>query len=251
VVTNNRSYPGILALLECPDPCVSHANTVAVTEQKQTLLKTLSLYRVSPYIVQSNENRGSLENLVQTALLIHICHLYGAGDLMDWLPALIRTSGSNKAARKRMIDWGQEDPVRLRWVTYHSAQIVALCRDFPFNSPYEGFFLFYAAAALWCGAKILSTVMAPPTSGTVLFIDKHLGESDFQASPIFRWINGEEDYQVGVYGVPLLRSTASSEQVLTECIRVLRNIRIWDVVRGFEKALMRLTQAEEASGRGA
>ncbi|KAF9769931.1 hypothetical protein IL306_012570, partial [Fusarium sp. DS 682] len=124
-------------------------------EHKRTLLTKLDQFLTCPDAAKANKDDGNLRRIIQRLLMIHLCHLYGAGDLMDWLPALLRAGGLHKEIRARMSRWGLEDGARLREVAYHSAQILALSRSFPFNSPSESFYVFYAGAALWCAAVLL------------------------------------------------------------------------------------------------
>lgn len=233
-----------------------------------------------------------LRRAVERALVVHLSHLYGASDLMDWMPALLRSAGLNKVARERMQVWAREDPVRLRRVVYHSAQILGVSRDFPFNNPFEPFYAFYAGAALWCAATVMATETGPeadmdtdtdmdttaiPQRNThhhrttaldprmdrmndvneeeeyPLFLDRHTTDGDADYFRILQWIRDggqggihNDKLVVGVYGVPVLGSKESPAQVLEETVRVLQNMRIWDLSVAFVNVLRQLIRAESA-----
>ncbi|EXJ53467.1 uncharacterized protein A1O5_13243 [Cladophialophora psammophila CBS 110553] len=217
---------------------------------KINLLHALDHYSVPLSTLRGMSDDKELARQVERTSIIHICHLYGANDLMDWLPALLRTSGLNKAAKERMKVWGEEDPVRLRKVAYHSAQVMTISRDFPFNGPYEPFHVFYAGAALWCVASLL----AEPQEDEVLhdsqrpiFLDRHATAGDVDHLRILKWIQeGGNNAVVGIYGVPVLGSRSSRIQALAETIRILQNMRSWDLSTAFVNVLRQLLNAESA-----
>ncbi|RVX69951.1 hypothetical protein B0A52_05786 [Exophiala mesophila] len=220
---------------------------------KNNLLETMDNYSTSLSNLRATVDETELARKVERTSIIHICHLYGASDLMDWLPALLRTSGMNMAAKERMKIWGQEDPIRLRKVAYHSAQIMAISRDFPFNAPYEPFHVFYAGVALWCVASLL----AEPKSDHVdhdnhdnqrpIFLDRPVTTGDVEHLRISKWIQEGGDHAiVGVYGVPVLGNQHSPVQALNETIRILQDMRSWDLSLAFVNVLRQLLNRESA-----
>lgn len=225
-------------------------------EHKVALLDKLDSYVTSPHGNRATANDSSFRQSVQSALVVHLSHLYGSSDLMDWLPALLRSSGVNKVARERMKSWGEEDSVRVRQVIYHSAEIMRISRDFPFNGPYEAFYVFYAGAALWCAATVLreengdtnshNDISAEPP----LFLDKHIDERDHAAnSKVLQWVRDGGTVKVGLYGVPVLGSESSPMQVLEETIRILDKMRVWAISKAFAEVLRQLSRAESAQTR--
>lgn len=220
-------------------PLVSH---------KVALLEQLDKFSASLSTLRATNDDKELSRQVERTSIIHLCHLYGANDLMDWLPALLRSSGMNKVAKERMKNWALEDPVRLRKVAYHSAQIMAISRDFPFNGPYEPFHVFYAGSALWC---IASQLPEPDEDGAShnseapILLDRHFMDGDVDHLKVLQWIQeGGMDTLVGLYGVPVLGGQSSCVQALEETIRILHNMRRWDLSTAFVNVLRQLLRAE-------
>ncbi|KAL2678328.1 hypothetical protein Neosp_009073 [[Neocosmospora] mangrovei] len=228
---------------------------------KRTLLEKLDQFRACPDVGKAVKNDGNLRRIVQRSLTIHLCHLYGAGDLMDWLPALLRTVGQHKEAKARMSRWGSEDDARLRDVAYHSAQILALSRSFPFNTPSESFYVFYAGAALWCTAVLLesSDISRTETLNNddngddedddyedlpTLCLDETKPENKDMDEKIQRWICQGGTLRLRVYGVPNLGSKESRIQVLQETLDILHKMRTWELSKAFSGVMQQLLLAE-------
>lgn len=218
-------------------------------EHKRTLLAKLDQLLACPYGAKATKGDGNLQRIVNRASMVHLCHLDGAGDLMDWLPALLRTAGRHNAARARMSRWGQEDPARLRQVTYHSAQILSISRSFPFNTPSESFYVFYAGAALWCAAILLEKpddagVEMRDDESPALFLNvpKMAKETDIQR--IQQWLCEGVSVRLGVYGVPDLGSQESRVQVLQETLSILQNMRTWGLSKAFSEVIRQLILVE-------
>ncbi|KAH8129488.1 fungal-specific transcription factor domain-containing protein [Trichoderma asperelloides] len=234
-----------------------------IPDHKATLTKRMADFLVSPHILRRSMtvDDRTFRHVTQRALIIHMSYLYGASDLMDWLPALLRSAGFNKPARERMVRWGEEDPARVRKVIYHSSQIMGICRDFPFNTPYESFYAFYAGAVLWCSATLLASPIGDSicddkkentdsvleSDRVILVLDKPpMNDVANWTANILKWVHGGGGYiQLGLFGVPMLGTPASRVQVLQETVRVLQNMRVWDISRAFASTLRRLMRAEE------
>ncbi|KAL5083835.1 hypothetical protein Trisim1_000879 [Trichoderma cf. simile WF8] len=236
-----------------------------IAQHKMTLTDKMGDFLVSPHAVKYSTTAGdrAFVHVVQRALIIHASYLYAASDLMDWLPALLRSAGLNKPARERMAKWGEEDPARVRKVIYHSSQIIAICRDFPFNTPYESFYVFYAGSVLWCSATLLTSPLGDGIRGgssenigsetetdhTILLLDKPSPDNvAIWISEILQWVQeGGGNIQLGMYGVPNLSAAESRVQVLQETVRILQNMRFWDISRAFASTLRRLIRAVEVT----
>lgn len=232
-----------------------------IPDHKATLTDKMGDFLVSPHVLKyaMTADDRTLRHVTQRALIIHMSYLYGASDLMDWLPALLRSAGFNKPARERMAKWGEEDPARVRKVIYHSSQIMGICRDFPFNTPYESFYAFYARAVLWCSATLLASPLRGSICGdknetidseanrVILPLDKPpVDDVANWTANILKWVHeGGRHIQLGMYGVPMLGSPASRVQVVQETVRVLQNMRVWDISRAFASTLRRLIRAVE------
>lgn len=228
-----------------------------LVNHKRTLLKKLDQFLTCPEAAKANKDDAILRRIVERLLIIHLCHLYGAGDLMDWLLPLLRAGGQHKEARARMSKWGVEDRGRLRQVAYHSAQILALSRSFPFNLPCESLYAFYAGGALWCATVLLGD-LEPGTDTeacndgdeshqvTVLQLDAfHLLDGE-DYRKVHHWLCEGGRARIGLFGVPRLGSKESHVQVLKEALRILQNMRIWELSKGFSDFIRKLITAESS-----
>ncbi|KAL5590251.1 hypothetical protein FOBRF1_013808 [Fusarium oxysporum] len=222
---------------------------------KRTLLTKLDEFRTCPDAAKANKDDRNLRRIVERLLIIHLCHLYGAGDLMDWLPALLRAGGQHKELRARMSRWGLEDGARLREVAHHSARILALSRSFPFNSPNESFYVFYAGAALWCTGILLGEFGRDAHTEVrsdddecndlaVLWLDSLDVKDEDQYNQLKQWLREGRNVRVGLFGVPDLGSKKSRAQVLKETLRILQNMGIWELSKGFSEFIRQLLVAE-------
>ncbi|KAF5235272.1 hypothetical protein FAUST_7165 [Fusarium austroamericanum] len=220
-----------------------------LVQHKRTLLLKLGQFLISPETIKSNETK--LRHVVERLLIIHLCHLYGAGDLMDWLPALLRARGQHKEIRARMTKWGLEDGARLREVAYHSAQILALSRSFPFNCPNESFYVFYGGAALWCASTLLKESRRGIEAdgyavevASVLRLDTLCARDDGDKNQLEHWLGQAIDVRVCLFGIPDLGSEDSPIQVLQETSRILENMRVWELPKGFNEFIRQLIHVE-------
>ncbi|KAL9560682.1 hypothetical protein ACKAV7_015173 [Fusarium commune] len=229
-----------------------------LVNHKRTLLKKLDQFLVCPEAAKANKDDAVLRRIVERSLIIHLCHLYGAGDLMDWLLPLLRAGGQHKEARARMSKWGVEDGVRLRQVAYHSAQILALSRSFPFNLPCESLYAFYAGGALWCATVLLGELEPGIDTEacndgdeshqvTVLQLDAFHPSDGEDCRKVHHWLCEGGRARVGLFGVPRLGSKESQVQVLQEALRILQNMRIWELSKGFSEFIRKLITAESKS----
>lgn len=106
-------------------------------------------------LIKASRIKRAAEAYSRKAQIIHISHLYSAGDLMDWIRPIVRGSLEADLAKTRMAAWAIEDDVRVRSVAYHSAQTLAIVRSLPNNQPLEAFNIFHAGVALWCMSSLL------------------------------------------------------------------------------------------------
>jgi hypothetical protein len=123
----------------------------------QALLHAIGRMSVPTGSLYKWHTRTEIDRVVHQMLLAHITHVYGAGDLMNWLYPYPRRGTEAENARERMMQWARESPKRLRDVTYHCAQILGLVRNYPSNMPLEPFIIFHAGVVLSCVATIYIT----------------------------------------------------------------------------------------------
>ncbi|KAK5310122.1 hypothetical protein LTR93_012108 [Exophiala xenobiotica] len=128
-----------------------------------------------------------MERVVHRLQLAHLAHLYGAGDLMNWLYPSLHNGLEAENARQRMAQWATEEPKWVREVAYHSAQILALVRQYPSNTPLEPSIIFHA--------------------GVVLAYDA-------MSSEVRAWVHNGDANTVSLHGVQSLCPDLGRQQVL-------------------------------------
>lgn len=182
-------------------------------------------------------SQRELADAYRESQMIHMSHLYGAGDLMDWLYTLLRDP-ELESTRIRMTQWAAQDDARVREVAYHSSQVLAILRNFQANYPLEPFTAFHAGAVLWCAAQVLPRPNRP-VNGSFLRLDKiPVNEEEFFAAK--EWISSGSTLHVSVFGVPDLTSENGKEQVLEQTGALLRRMTCWSISQNFLKVIMAL-----------
>ncbi|KAH8816699.1 fungal-specific transcription factor domain-containing protein [Xylogone sp. PMI_703] len=205
-------------------------------------------------IMQVPTTKTALSNFVRKIQMIHMSHLYGAGDLMDWIRPMLRGRKEAEGARRRMIAWGAEDPVRIRSITYHSAQTLAILRRFPHNEPLEAFNVFHAGVVLWCMAGLLSENR--PSNISCAHQEKHRGvyridittrrgETCAHSQIDEDWIVNGGPQVVSLHGVPDLCCPRGQIQVLEQTAEILERMQVWGISQSFLLVTLQMIQREE------
>jgi hypothetical protein len=122
---------------------------------RRDLLRAIDRMTIPIMAASKNNTRTEMDRLVHRMQLVHISHIYGAADLMNWLYPYLRHGPEAENARIRMREWANENPPRTRDVAYHCAQILGLVRHYPSNMPLEPFLTFHAGVVLSCMATVL------------------------------------------------------------------------------------------------
>ncbi|KIW88099.1 uncharacterized protein Z519_11209 [Cladophialophora bantiana CBS 173.52] len=100
-------------------------------QKQHELLQAIDCFYESPAPRVKFYTRTQLLQAMYRTRLSHVARLYGAGDLMTFLYPYLRNGQETEKAKIRMFQWVQKDQRRVRNVTYHSAQILALLRKYP------------------------------------------------------------------------------------------------------------------------
>lgn len=185
------------------------------------------------------------------AQTIHMAHLIGAGDIMDWLYSLLRPGPEADVARARMHRWALEDPPRVRQIAYHSAQVLAINRRFPHNSPAEPFNVFHAGAVLWCVAQLLShssqvsQAVNKSNQSAICQIDSLKASCDPEMVEVKTWVKNGGIRIVSLSGVPNLCAMEGRRQVLEQTAKVFDRMRVWGISQNFLKVIISLIANEE------
>jgi hypothetical protein len=209
------------------------------------LLRVLDRFMTSPKDPSALCTSKSIIDIVHRVETIHMAHLIGAGDLMDWLYPLLRGEPDSEAARARMIRWSQ-DKVRMRETAFHSAQIISLVREYPYNICQEGVYVFHAGAVLWCLSGLLSRESTHHETNTAVcrldYIARYDNEPERLA--IRTWIRDGDIRRLSIHGVPDICSELGRQQVLQQTAEILRRMRVWGIAHNFLKVILDLMQKE-------
>lgn len=214
---------------------------------RETLLRALKEFQsTSPEKVMATTHRSISEEVVRQINLIHIGHLYGAGDLMNWLYPLLRSdrtdSGHPGDAALRMQRWSLENPQRVREVIYHCGQIMGLARRYPTNMPFQPFAIFHAGVVLFFTAGLLPT---SPQTHEGLRIDRL---TDPQvADPALDWVRSGHPALLALQGVPALCSKRGGQQVLEQTADLLGQRHVWGIAQKFARVVLQLRDNAEHS----
>ena len=206
-------------------------------ETRQDLLSMLEAFRIG--ITPSLDIRllSSVEGTLRSCLVIHMSHLYGADDLMDWFYPLIRRGHVAAHWKTRAAKWASQKPMKVREVAYHSAQILAIARNFPSNFVTEVFDTFHAGLCLW----LVSRLWHDQQIGTGLpvqaqTLDHLLDQLQYElsdhthSSMVTQWIKDGIDaasIRVSIQGVPDLAGFDGPRQVLQQVAKLLGRMKVW------------------------
>lgn len=179
-------------------------------------------------------NKVELGDAYREAQMVHISHLHGAGDLVDWLHALLR-SPTEEGPRRRMLQWAAQSPARVRSVAYHSSQILAILRNYQSNYPLEPFTAFHAGTVLWCVAQVLPRLTLQ-SNDPVLRLDE-IPTCEKDVIPAKEWVSTGNPSRVSVFGVPNLASDQAKDQVLEETAELLKRMTCWSISQNFLKVV--------------
>lgn len=181
--------------------------------------------------------------------VIHMAHLIGAGNMMDWLYTLVRGGPDIDNARKRMHKWAAQDPARVREVAYRSAQILSIIRQYPYNLPQEPFNAFHAGAVLWCVAGLLpqsqpTQLNEPATLSGICRIDTLGSSGDVEVADIKHWVREGGPQIVSLYNVSNLCSRLGRREVLEQTANVLRRMCVWGIAQNFLEVILGLIDVD-------
>lgn len=181
--------------------------------------------------------RFELADAYREAQMIHMSHLHGAGNLVDWLHPLLRNP-NEESARLHMMKWAAEDAGRVRNVTYHCSQVLAILRNYQANYPLEPLSAFHAGAVLWCAAQLLPR-SAPLADEPTLRLD-NIPRCEKDSIAPREWIASGIPSRVHLYGVPNLACEDAKDQVLEQTADLLKRMTCWNISQSFLKIIMRL-----------
>ncbi|CZR68334.1 uncharacterized protein PAC_18233 [Phialocephala subalpina] len=211
--------------------------------------------------ISSMTTPRELQYFASQIQILHMSQLYAAGDLMDWLLALLRDGQHYEESKQRMINWALESTSRVRKVAYHSAQVLGIIRKLPYNHPMEPFNAFYAGVILWHMAWILQMSPHSPHAhdaqhniqvrlDQLNFADEEAFESQDRtlvphSEAVHTWIWSPEtlgSVTVGIHGVPNITSTSGPQQIRQQVAEMLDHMPVWGMAQKFRNAVYRLVK---------
>jgi hypothetical protein len=223
---------------------------VPFVEGQAKLLELLDTFIRSPASATTTHTKDALAGMARISQIVHMGHLYAAGDLIDWLHALLHEGPGQERSRARMKEWAAESKKRVREVIYHCAQLLAIVRKYPFNSPLEPFNVFHAGVVLYCAGKMLPQASATrlehrDTPRRSIRVDQLSTDGTTITPRISKWINDGGPEEVTLFGVPVLACAQGRLQVLKQTAELLYSMRVWGIAQNLHSVIVRLIWLEE------
>ncbi|KAF2846860.1 hypothetical protein T440DRAFT_404814 [Plenodomus tracheiphilus IPT5] len=215
---------------------------------QQTLMRAIDQMSVPIVGLSECHTRAEIGRLVHRTQLVHIAHIYGAGDLMNWLFPYLRNDSERSTVRIRMRQWASEDPRRIRDVVYHAAQILGLVRHYPSQMPLQSFLIFHAGIVLSCMSFLLPEP-SPPFHGPVLQLDKLGVDTEFVDRQI-HWVDNGENCMLSLVGVPSLCCHVGRQQVLNQTASLLKRQKTWGISQTLAKVVLSFAARDVKKGTG-
>ncbi|KAH7082309.1 hypothetical protein FB567DRAFT_630709 [Paraphoma chrysanthemicola] len=209
----------------------------------RTLLQAIDQTLVPIEAISNSHTRAEIEQLVHRTQLVHIAHIYAAGDLMNWLFPYLRDDLESGTIKLRMRQWANEDPQRTREITFHSAQLLGLVRLYPSQMPLQSFHIFHAGVVLSCMSFLLPESHSP-VHGPSLQLDQPRLDADAPNRHVNWTINGE-NVNLCLVGVPSLCSPVGRQQVLNQTASLLKRQKTWGIAHNLTKVVLSLNTRYE------
>ncbi|OAP56474.1 hypothetical protein AYL99_09653 [Fonsecaea erecta] len=203
------------------------------------LLQALDSMSVSIVAASRSHTKTEIDRLVHRMRLIHVAHIYGAGDLMNWLYPYLRHGLEAENAAVRMKRWGSEDSQRTREVAYHSAQILGLIRNFPNSMPLESYLIFHAGVVLSCVAPLLPSSTLSSQSIPLQIDQLDPGDNSISRRHL-HWVKNGGNQCISIFGVRSLCTPTSRQDILDQTAALLKRQKVWGIARNLEKVVLSL-----------
>ena len=225
-------------------------------ETKRELLNILEAFRFDMVPALRSKLPSSITGMLRSCLVTHVSYLYAADDLMDWFYPLIRRGHVAARWKTRAAQWASQNPMKVREVAYHSAQILTIARKFPINFPAEVFDTFHAGLYLW----LFSGLWRDEQNGTGLgvgekFIEIRLDVLQFESSDdgcsnmVAQWIkdgSATANTRVSIHGVPNLAGLDGPRQILQQVAKLLERMKVWKISQNLLRIVLGLLPETDA-----
>ncbi|CAN9370500.1 unnamed protein product [Alternaria alternata] len=221
-------------------PLEDLARPLGFENGRQAMMHAMDQIKVPILAMADSHTQSEMERLVDRTQLAHIAHIYGAGDLMNWLFPYLRNDAERDTVKTRMLRWANEDHRRTREVTYHSAQILGLVRHYPSLMPVQSFLLFHAGVILSCMSFLLPE-SCTPCPGPPIQLEK-LGSEE--SADLMRWLESGGSSVISLTGVPSLCCPTGRRLVLDQTASLLKRHKTWGIAENLMKVILSLSKQD-------
>ncbi|CAN9222978.1 unnamed protein product [Alternaria alternata] len=95
-------------------PLEDLARPLGFENGRQAMMHAMDQIKVPILAMADSHTQSEMERLVDRTQLAHVAHIYGAGDLMNWLFPYLRNDAERDTVKTRMLRWANEDHRRTR-----------------------------------------------------------------------------------------------------------------------------------------
>ncbi|CAN9292030.1 unnamed protein product [Alternaria alternata] len=95
-------------------PLEDLARPLGFEDGRQAMMHAMDQIKVPILAMADSHTQSEMERLVDRTQLAHVAHIYGAGDLMNWLFPYLRNDAERDTVKTRMLRWANEDHRRTR-----------------------------------------------------------------------------------------------------------------------------------------
>jgi hypothetical protein len=222
------------------DPTIDLTVQSNYEHERLALLRTIDQMIAPIPNIPNTHTRPEMERLVHRTQLVHVAHLYGAGDLMNLIFPYLRDDAEAEQINIRMEQWANEDTKRTREVAFHSAQLIGLVRRYPSQMPLQSFIIFHAGVVLACMSTLLPQIDAT-SQGPSLQLDELGIIPTSGPSRHMDWIDNGGSDKPSLFGVPSLCCTTGRQQVLNQTASLLKRQRSWGMAHSLAKVVTSLS----------
>jgi hypothetical protein len=210
-------------------------------KQQEELLTTIDKLYEHPGLSSRFCTRSQLLQVVYRAQLTHIAHLFGAGDLLNFLYSYLRKGHEAAEAGHRMQQWAEKEPCRVRRVAYHSAQLLGLMRKFPSNLPAEPFVVFHAGVVLSMMSTLLPACSESPETTSLQIDDLHGDKQQVKKAQM--WVKHGGNVSIWMHGVASLCCEQGRQEVLEQSAWLLNGMNVWPIAKKFATMTLSLRES--------
>jgi hypothetical protein len=168
-----------------------------------------------------------------------------------------------EVAKCRLRQWADADPAQPRNMARIGAQLLAICRLYPFNMPREPYDAFRAGLLLWTMVPLIRASMVQPMpndrqawqdtrtgprSIRVCHLDWLGPEDTPEAQTIRDWIeHGGDGFVLRIHGIADICTERGSRQILQSTSDVLRTMQVWGASEAYRDIVVRALRERDGA----